>query len=343
MRQRTLVGWLGAILVGIPSTVLGQGRSTERTVGEDRSASSAPPVDGNEQALYLRSPGHYLLLPSEGPGDWSPHYRPFPDYSQLRQPRFIRPLPSNRLGGSFGYSFNRFGGYYRGNGFYGGYSPYIGNLEGAYNQGRYDADHEYLWYLASQRAGRLLNQYSAMFDEGMSLFHQGDYERAAVKFLGAAAANHANAASRLHAGHAMFALGRYGEGVKLLERAFELSPSLAYKTYDVRDEYASRADFDEHLAGLKAWITANPSDAGAITMLGYVRFFTEGPGESYSALARASGLNPQSYFIPKLLEIARQARPADAARPASKPATSPRGGVIRGARSIPRLVAVASS
>jgi hypothetical protein len=262
----------------------------------------------------LLHPGHYVN-PGEGPTYWSPHIRPFPDASHyrydLRRGRYRHHSRFNRFGVGTNYSYTPFG---CGGIGYGSWD--FGDAESAYNQGRYDADHEYLWYLASQRAGRLMNQYAALFDEGMELFHTGHFDRAAVKFLGAAESNQSNAASRLHAGHALFALGRYDDAVRNLARAFELSPSLAYKTYDIRDEYGNTALFERQFAALRTFAETHPDDPAGFTLLGYVLFYSEGPGAAYPSLARAAGLNRDSYFIPRLLDLSRQT--AGAAQPPTR-------------------------
>lgn len=255
---------------------------------------------------YLLRPGHYVYPGPYGPDYWSPHVRPLPDYSHMRN-RFDGRQPHGRFR-SRGFSRYERGLYDRRyyDGYPGGYG-YGHDAESAYNQGRYDADHEYLWYIAAARAGRLLNQYAEQFDLGVIQFRDGNYERALLNLLGAVEKNHANAASRLHAGHSLFALGRYSEASSLISRAFELSPSLPYKTYDIRDEYGNKSDFDNQLARLKSFVARHPNEVGSVTLLGYVTFFTEGPGKSYPYLKRAHDLSPTDMFIPKLYNIARLA------------------------------------
>ncbi len=187
----------------------------------------------------------------------------------------------------------------------GGYVPNPCELERAYIWGRNDANRYYVRQIALERAGQLLNQWRWKFDEAIIMFRDGQYDRAAINMLGAADKNHADAASRLHAGHSLFALRRYTESVDLLERAFELSPSLAYKSYDIRDEYGEKADFDAHLESLQDYVAEHRNEASAVTLLGYVTFYSEGPGAAYPYLQRAARLNPKSYFIPKLLPLAR--------------------------------------
>lgn len=244
---------------------------------------------------YLIGPGHYVMPAPYSPNNWSPHIRPFPDYSTLRQP-LVSP---NRSFGAYALPGGACGSPYLS-------APYNGDVESAYNQGHYDAEHEYLWFIASHRAGRLLNQSAAQFDEGIRFFRDGQYEKASVNWLGAADLNHDSAAPRLHAGHALFALGRFAEAVPLLERAFELQPMLAFKTYDIRDEYGDRSEFDEHLEALKRHVARHPSDSGALTLLGYVTYYTQGPSAADSILRRAMKRDPKSYFIPKLLDVSRR-------------------------------------
>jgi tetratricopeptide (TPR) repeat protein len=267
--------------------------------------------------LLYKSPGHYVL-PGEGPDYFSPHYRPFPDFYTIQRNQDFNRLPSRT---AFGRTYGPLApSNYASNG-YASCTPYVpfypGDAEAAYDQGRYDADREYLHYLAAQRAGRLLNQYRDMFDDGMRLFHQGAYDLAAVKMMGAAQSNESNAACRLHAAHALFALGQYRRAADFLARAFELSPSLPFKTYDIRDEYADPAQFQKQLVVLRTYINRHPRDDSALTVLGYVTYYTRGPAASYPALRRAGLLNPNSFFIPKLLDIASQTVPQNDAQPPS--------------------------
>jgi len=166
----------------------------------------------------------------------------------------------------------------------------------------------------------LINQWADQFDQAILMFRDGQYERAALNMLGAAEMNHTDGASRLHAGHALFALGRYDEAIPLIERAFELAPILAFHSYDIRDEYGDKAQFDLHLQALKAYVAGHPNSAGAVTLLGYVAYYTEGPGAAYPYLKRAAALNPRSLFIPKLLGPASVVRPSTGnAPPVSQP------------------------
>ena len=122
-------------------------------------------IDPTGAPPYRTPDGRYVTPDPNSPDGWSPAQRLYPDYSQYRSNDSFR----NR---SYGQRDEmrpdqQFQGYYA--------YPQGGCVGGedlgdAYNQGRYDARHDYLWHLAQQRAGRLLNQYAQMFDEGLEPF-----------------------------------------------------------------------------------------------------------------------------------------------------------------------------
>lgn len=336
-----------AALLAVDRSAIGQVNETRAPAGAGRYATSARPVETPSRPVpegcYEIQPGLYVYPPPTTPvtGD---RVRPGPYYvhraptyyersSRFTNRRSGRAWPSLRrghaydyrrratrgYGNAYPYGYDNSSPYHDGYGYaqpyaappY-GYRQYDNDLYGAYEQGRYDADNDYLWFIASARAGLLIDQSREKFKEAIIYFRDGKYDRAAINMLGAAEKNQADPASRLHAGHSLFALGQYDEAVRLLARAFELAPSLAFKNYDIRDEYGEKEDFERHLLALKTHVDAHPGDAAAVTLMGYVTFYSEGPGAAYPYLARAAKLNPLSYFIPKLERLARYASKGEA-------------------------------
>jgi tetratricopeptide (TPR) repeat protein len=269
-------------------------------------------IEGDQ---YLRMPqGHYIIAPDKyRPDNWSPRVRPEVDYgpngigsgpNEFRSSHRYRGFRNNRYrNGGYGASWA--------SDCYGCGSPYCrsNDVAGAYVQGRYDADHEYQDYIAAERAGRLLDSNRLGVSAGLGHFQAGRYDRAAIEWIGASERNQGDAASRVFAGHALFAVGRYDEAVKLLARAFELAPYLTESDYDVRTEYGDPSEFDTHLATLKAFVAKNPHNVPAMTLLGYVVAYSDGPAAAYPILAEADVLNPHDYFIQRLLNIARTVTP----------------------------------
>lgn len=290
---------------------------------------SNPPCGGRHTELYTKRPGQYVIGQPYGPTRHSPTFRSCPPRISVQHGWQRRGwVSSPRFTGSrgnWGYwvpsrpTIAYAPSYYSGHGWISSGDDWATG----YEQGRYDADHDYIEYIAAQRAGRLLNQWAVQFDEAIILFRAGRYEQAAINMLGAAEKNHADGASRLHAGHCLFALGRYEEAIPLIERAFELAPSLAYNSYDIRDEYGDKAQFEGHVEALKAYVVRHPESAGAVTLLGYVTYYSEGPSAAYPYLKRAASLNSGSYFVPKLLAPASMVRPTIEGLPAGQQQGAP--------------------
>jgi len=228
------------------------------------------------------------------------------------------------------------GGFYPGYGGYGYLNSedylYLESGQQYYNDGPngpgyYEQSRWYEWYIATQRAEQLRAANRAGIGRGLVEFRAGRYDRAAITWVGASKRDEGDSASRVHAGHALFAVGRYDSAVTLLARAFELSPRLATSSYDLRSDYVNPADFYEHLKRLKRYVAGHPNDADGITMLGYVQYYTEGPASAYRILKRAKVLRPKDTFIPKLLDVARMVSPlADVKKDAKDKAAGSKSG-----------------
>ncbi len=284
-----------------------------RRRAQNEAARNPAGAAGENAQRMLRMPdGTYRIAPDKyRPDWWSPRFRRIPDYSRYSPGRFSRGFQHARncraIGGR---SCGRPCG---GGGWHGAYGVYddgygysgFDSYGDAYEQGRFDADSEYMDYIAAQRAGQALDASRAAWDQAMVHFQAGRFDRAAIGWLNAAALNHGDAKSRVYAGHALFAVGRYDEAIKLIARAFELAPQLAGGGYDIRADYTRPQDFDAQLRRLQNYVAARPDDAAAVTLLGYVLYYSDGPAAAYPALARAHQMLPGDYFIPKLLNNAR--------------------------------------
>jgi len=187
----------------------------------------------------------------------------------------------------------------------------------------YDAQVHYQWYLARRREQQLRRHATAMRAEGRDLFRDGEYERAAIRFLGAADMDQGDAAARVYAGHALFALGRYKDAVDLLRRAFELQPELTYQPYDARSDYGRMRDFDDHLRTLQRHLTREPQDDYALILMGYVLYYTDGPTQARPYLERAAKIAPQDTLLVRLLGVSSKASVNEAVARVSKKDTRP--------------------
>lgn len=156
-----------------------------------------------------------------------------------------------------------------------------------------------------------LRSYLQAMQSGIELFRSGDYGPATRQFILACKLNQGDAASRLHAVHAMVALGQYPAAAPTLRRALQLQPKLVYLPLDIRKEYGAASDFDAHLQQLAAAAREAGDDPGLWLLLGYFQFFSDRPAEALASLNRASELAPDDSAVSKLLQAARLSTPAD--------------------------------
>lgn len=200
-----------------------------------------------------------------------------------------------------------YGSYYRPYPPRDGYDRYGYAYEEAYHRGVEDGRR----FVQFERQAELgLASYLQAMETGLNAFAAADYSGAARSFALAARLNQGDAASRIHAAHALFALGRYHEAVPLLRRAFELQPKIAYFTVDMREDYADRADFDKHLAALTQACEASADDADLKLLLGYCRHFGGDQAGAARTLSEAAELRRGDRLIDLLNEVAGMSSPA---------------------------------
>lgn len=172
----------------------------------------------------------------------------------------------------------------------------------AYEQGYADGADA---HILDARNAELLNAYDAAMAGGHEAFGRGDFPVASQRFLLAASLNQGDPASRVCAGNAQMAVGAYESASRLVDRALELQPKLAYLPLDLRAAYAQTNDFYRHLAALQKAAEKAPDDADAWFLLGYVRFFSGAPLAAADALRHAVELRPDHRTSARLLDIAR--------------------------------------
>ncbi len=253
------------------------------------------PPDGDRRILIEP------VVPPSSPIYHVPHYR-----SRARLPRHQRDWADYRYFGGqpsrHGYGMYRrysdAGSYGHGYG-YGGDDEFFrfGFLKG-YDRGRFEAT-------SDERVQRVLAHASIQLDRGLALFQQGDYPAAVDAFRLATEADHGDAAARIYAGHALFAVGRYRDGVQFLRRAFQLQPRITYLSYDIRNDYGDPADFDRQLDDLRKALALSPQDPDRLFMLGYVLYYTGQRGEAHRVLAQATRVDAKDEIARRLMQNAQ--------------------------------------
>jgi tetratricopeptide (TPR) repeat protein len=182
----------------------------------------------------------------------------------------------------------------------GHYYDAIDAYERGYREGREYADLE---DRIEEREAALYNSYRGLMEGGLTDFRRGKYRQAANKFVAAAELNHADAASRLHAAHALFAVEEYRAAVVMLRRAYQLQPKIVALTYDIRDDYGDD-DFDDHLEELEDEAEDHRGDASLWLLLGYIQSHAGDVDDAYDALRHAARLDPRDPLTINLLQSA---------------------------------------
>lgn len=245
--------------------------------------------------------------PTMGPLDPGP-YPSMPGYFTRRS----IDLNYNRTPFFNRYGYGGYGGYNGGNDGYDGQSGGPGYFPGVYPY--YDANYHYQWYLAYRRERKLRTRSDVLRAEGLAHFRDSEYDQAAIRLLGASELDMGDAVSRIHAGHALFALKRYEDSAQLLRRAFELAPSLVYGDFDPREDWGNRRDFDAQLDRLKQYVKTTPQNVAAHIVLGYMLFFVEGPTPARPVLQRAAAASPNDSLIERLLGVSSKTALDDAVK-----------------------------
>lgn len=181
-----------------------------------------------------------------------------------------------------------------------------------YDRGRFDK-------VGTERQESLLKNAITAMDRGLVAFREGRYRDAVDAFRLASETNQGDPTAHIYAGHALFAVGRYHDGVKYIRRAMELQPRIAYLNYDLRGDYRDRREFDRQLADLRGALELSPRDSDRLFMLGYILYYSGQREEAYPILERLCRLNPEDTVSGRLMDNAKPADVAIAPRPGAAP------------------------
>ncbi len=159
--------------------------------------------------------------------------------------------------------------------------------------------------------------------DGLEAFANGRYDQAADFFTLATQLDNGDAASRIHAAQAYFALEQYADAVPLVRRALELQPRLVYLKFDLRRDYGNPQEFNQQLQHLAGLLARHPDWQDGYLLLGYELLYSGQRAAAHRALARAVSLNPTDKLAGRLYKasIPLPHRPAPRVRPSMHPAT----------------------
>ncbi len=196
-------------------------------------------------------------------------------------------------------------------GYYPTFSPYYDRDRRSYDDYfeayRRAEQYEELKQLVRRRESRLQRQHLHLMNDGLAAFHRGDYRVAANQFMAAAESDHGDAGSRLHAAHALVAVGDYRSAVVLLRRAFQLQPKIVALEYDIRDDYRNTDDFQLHLRRLHEAAIRAERDEDLWILVGYMRFYSGDRGGAYDEFRQALKFSPRDPLAAQLAKASMTA------------------------------------
>jgi tetratricopeptide (TPR) repeat protein len=318
---RRLSWTFGSLMaMGVALPALAQDSDSERGT-EPKPAPSTPPASPESpESLYVPD---WLDYDSERPydfyeRDWRYRMRTYRGQRFSRD--FYRAWRRTPPPGAFGPYASDYYGPYGGYG-YGppaawGYADPSSTFDEGYWQGERDGRRLAQW---EQSVELGTASYLSGMRSGLAAFRQGDYATAVKQFILAANLNQGDAASRLHAAHAMVALGHYDEAAPSVRRAIQLQPQLVYLSIDIRADYGVQQDFDVHYAKLKAATEQQADHPDLWFLLGYYQFFSGRAQEAYSSLKKSDELAPGSRTTQRLLDAAKLSAPAEPPAPPPHP------------------------
>jgi hypothetical protein len=290
-----------------PAATSDQNRMGYQHADAIRNSASELPVGDD----LHRPPGDGTIVPAVPGGPAIPReasltaygWGPYPDpyysgncFNRSRLPSSKRDWVDYRY---FGGQPSRYG-YGRYSGTYGiddgGAGEYFrfGFMEG-YDRGRFDQQ-------ADARTESVLAHSGNHMSRGLAAFRSGQYREAAKYFKLASDMNQGDPSAMIYTAHALFAIGRYQEGTVYLRKAFTLEPRIAMLTYDMRDDYGKKADFDEQLAALRSASHTAPSNLDRLALLGYVLNYSGKPDEAYRVLGQARRIESGDKLVRLLYE-----------------------------------------
>ncbi len=174
-------------------------------------------------------------------------------------------------------------------------------LERAYQRGVEDGRRLERYNMQTEESN--LSTHRGAMARGKSAFENGDYALAARQFLLATTLNQSDPAARLAAAHALVALGSYEPAVRLLRRAFELQPNLAYLPLQIRGAYGNPDHFALHLTALHEAALKDENNPEIWLLLGYFGYYSNNMAVAADALERATKLLPNDGLIRQLFEL----------------------------------------
>ncbi len=128
--------------------------------------------------------------------------------------------------------------------------------------------------------------------EGVEAFRNGDYDGARRLFSYSVLDAPQNGFGELSYALALFSQENYSAAAGAIRRGLSLVPDVIDRPIDVQRMYGNDGDLIAHVQTLRLHVAANPTDADAWLVLGYILYSSGDPVGASQAMDRAAGLAP---------------------------------------------------
>jgi tetratricopeptide (TPR) repeat protein len=201
-------------------------------------------------------------------------------------------------------------------GYYGGADPW--GIQSAVDQAYWAGRDDERYYTArldsevdtAQRTERLLAGHDRALDTAIEQLRAGDYSHAVAALTMAAKLDHGDPACRIHLAQARLALGHYDEAAKVLRRALQLQPKLAYVDLRLDKYYPPGTTMGSLGDVLATWAAANEHSAEVSFLQGYIEYQRGRLDAAYTAFEQASEGLPGDDLTRDYLSLTKPARVA---------------------------------
>jgi tetratricopeptide (TPR) repeat protein len=145
---------------------------------------------------------------------------------------------------------------------------------------------------AQQRENARRERAKLMVKNGIRLFAQGNYKRAADRFREAIDLSPDDPTPHFYLAQARFALRQYGEAAQSVKSGLRVGPDWLNLDFDMSTLYGDEKDLREQLAQLAGELRANPLERDALFLLGYELFVTGQKDKAKTLLAQSAKVEP---------------------------------------------------
>ncbi|MEE9296501.1 MAG: tetratricopeptide repeat protein [Phycisphaerae bacterium] len=147
---------------------------------------------------------------------------------------------------------------------------------------------------------------NAWLATGENAFRRAEYEQARQALSYAVLEEPENGFAQLAYGLVHMVLKDYTAAADAVRRGLRFAPDVVDRPIDITRQFGDVQELSRHIQALQLHLAAEPSDADAWFVLGYVQYSSGRPEEAARAYSKAASLNPADPYAPVLRDAANR-------------------------------------